>query len=129
MKKSDYTVETTKEFAEAVRAVEQKAVEKGFRVLHTHDIATTLAEKGFPREPLKIIEICNARYASEALKRDVKVSLMLPCPISVYTDQGKTFISTLLPSTIVDFFPDAGMESIAQAIEKTVVEIVKEARV
>ena len=51
MKKSDYTVETTKEFAEAVRAVEQKAVEKGFRVLHTHDIATTLAEKGFPREP------------------------------------------------------------------------------
>ena len=26
MKKSDYTVETTKEFAETVRAVEQKAV-------------------------------------------------------------------------------------------------------
>ena len=128
MEAFERTVTTRKGFDEAVRAVEEKSAEKGFRVLHTHDVAATLAEKGFPREPLKIIEICNARYASEALKRDVKVSLMLPCPVSVYTEQGKTFISTLLPSTIVDFFPNAGMESIAQAVEKTVVEIVEEAR-
>jgi len=54
---------------------------------------------------------------------------MLPCPISVYTDQGKTFLSTLLPSTIVDLFPNAGMESLAQEVEKTVLKIVEEARV
>ena len=80
LKKFEHTVETRKPFEEAVRAIEQKSAEKGFRVLHTHDVAATLAEKGFPREALKIVEICNARYANEVLKQDVKISLMLPCP-------------------------------------------------
>ena len=128
MKKFEHTVETRKGFEEAVKFVEQKSAEKGFRVLHTHDVAATLAEKGFSREPLKIIEICNARYASEALQKDVKVSLMLPCPISVYTEQGKTFVSTFLPSTIAEFFPNRGMEPIAEAVEKIVLEIVNESR-
>ena len=90
-----YTVETRKPFDLAVQAVEQKTAEKGFRVLHTHDVAATLAEKGFPRDPLKIIEICNARYASEVLKKDVNIALMLPCPVAVYTQAEKTFISTI----------------------------------
>ncbi len=63
------TVTTNKPFDEAVAAIEKKAVEKGFRVLHTHDVAATLTEKGFPREPLKIIEICNAKYASQVLNK------------------------------------------------------------
>ena len=127
MRRFEYTVETAKPFDEAVKAVEEKSAEKGFRVLHTHDVAATLAEKGFPREPLKIIEICNARYASEVLKKDVKISLMLPCPISVYTDKGKTFVSTLLPSAIADFYPNAGIEDVAAAVEKAVLEIVNAA--
>jgi uncharacterized protein (DUF302 family) len=53
----EYTVETKKTFDEAVRSIEQAASERGFRVLHTHDVAADLAEKGFVREPLKIIEI------------------------------------------------------------------------
>ena len=93
-----------------------------FRVLHTHDVAATLAEKGFPREPLKIIEICNAKYASQVLNRDVKISLMLPCPISVYVQGGKTEISTLLPSSIAEFFPRAGIEGLAAEVESVVFE-------
>jgi uncharacterized protein (DUF302 family) len=119
-----YTVETTKSFDEAVKAVEQKSSEKGFRVLHTHDVAATLAEKGFPRDPLKIVEVCNARYANEVLQKDISISLMLPCPISVYTEQGKTFISTMRPSVLADFFPDADIKAIAAEVEKKVLEIV-----
>src|SRR5437879_696244 len=95
MNKFEYTVTTNKSCPEAVEAVEKKAAEVGFRVLHTHDLAATLAEKGFPREPLKLIEICNAKHASRVLEKDVKLSLMLPCPISVYVQSGKTHISTL----------------------------------
>jgi len=78
-----FTVETSKAFDRVVQAIEEKAAEKGFRVLHTHDVAATLAEKGFPWEPLKIVEVCNARYASEVLEKDINVALMLPCPIAV----------------------------------------------
>ncbi len=74
MKNFEYTVISGKSFDETVKAIEQKSAEKGFRVLHTHDVAATLTEKGFPREPLKIVEICNARAASEVLKKDVKTS-------------------------------------------------------
>src|ERR1019366_3842267 len=128
MKSFETTVVSSKSFDDTVKAIEQKSAEKGFRVLHTHDVAATLAEKGFPREPLKIIEVCNARYASEVLKKDVKVALMLPCPISVYTQGGKTFISAMLPSRIADFFPGTGMEPIANEVEKVILAIIDEAR-
>jgi uncharacterized protein (DUF302 family) len=128
MEKFQYTVASNKAFEAAVHAIEQKAVEKGFRVLHTHDFAGTLAEKGFPREPLKVVEICNARYASEVLQRDINVALMLPCPISVFTRDGKTFISTMRPSALTQFYPDSGIADIAAAVEKTVLQIIDEAR-
>jgi len=93
MKAFERTVTTDKSFQDAVIAIEQKAAEKGFRVLHTHDVAATLAEKGYPRDPLKIIEICNAKYASQVLNKDVKISLMLPCPISVYVEGRRTTLA------------------------------------
>jgi uncharacterized protein (DUF302 family) len=126
--KIDHTVVTDKPFEEAVASVTAKAAELGFRVLHVHDFAATLAEKGFLCEPLKVIEICNARYASQALAKDVKLSLMLPCPISVYFRDGKTHISTMLPSLLSHFYPHAGIEPVAQEVEKIVVRIVEESR-
>ena len=128
MNKFEYTVTTNKTFPEAVEAVEKKTAEMGFRVLHTHDFAATLAEKGFPREPLKLVEICNAKYASRVLEKDVKLALMLPCPISVYVQGGKTHISTLLPTSIAHFFPNAGIEGIAAEVETAVLNIVDAAR-
>jgi uncharacterized protein (DUF302 family) len=128
MNKFEYTVTTNNSFSEAVEALEKKTAEMGFRVLHTHDIAATLAEKGFPREPLKLVEICNAKYASRVLEKDVKISLMLPCPISVYVQGGKTYISTLLPTSIAQFFPNAGIEGVAADVETAVLKIVEAAR-
>jgi uncharacterized protein (DUF302 family) len=83
-----------------------------------------LNEKGFPIEPIKIIEICNAKYANQVLARDIKIALMLPCPISVYEKSGKTYISALKPSVMSSFYPDADVEAIAQEVENIVVEIV-----
>jgi len=128
MKDFQYTVNSNKTFDAAVSAVEHSTTEKGFRVLHTHDVAATLAEKSFAREPLKIVEVCNARYASDALNQDVNVAVMLPCRIVIYTKDGKTFISTVRPSALADFYPDSGIENIAAAMEKTVLEIVDAAK-
>lgn len=128
MEPFEHTVTTEKPFEEAVLAIERKAAENGFRVLYTHEAVATLAEKGFPREPLKIIEICSAKYASQVLDKDVKISLMLPCPISVYVQGGKTAISTLLPTSIADFFPRAGIEGLAAEVEQVVLRIIEEAR-
>ena len=124
MTQFDYTIETKKNLEDAVAAIEANTKEKGFRVLVTHDVSQMLNEKGFPIEPIKIIEICNAKYANQVLAKDIKIALMLPCPISVYEKSGKTYISALKPSIISSFYPDADIEVIAQEVENIVVEIV-----
>lgn len=124
----EYTTRSNKPFDEVVARIEQKTAERGFRVLHTHDVAATLAEKGFWRDPLKIVEICNAEYASQALDKDIEISLMLPCPISVYVQDGRTHISTMLPTVQVQFFPNAGIEELASEVEKAVLAIIHEAQ-
>jgi uncharacterized protein (DUF302 family) len=127
MKPFEYTVETRKPFDEAVKAVEAKTSEHGFRVLHTHDVAATLNEKGFQRSPLKIVEVCNARFASQVLEQDIRAALLLPCPISIYTANGRTFISTLLPTSMAEFLPQPKIASVGKEVEDAVRKIVDEA--
>ncbi|HEV2205575.1 MAG TPA: DUF302 domain-containing protein [Candidatus Acidoferrales bacterium] len=123
-----YIVESAKRFDDTVKAIEQETAKKGFRVLHTHDVAATLREKGFQREPMKIIEICNARYANEALSKDIRLAVMLPCPICVYDQGGKTFVNAFRPTAMDSFFPEAGIESLSAQVEKAVVDIVNAAK-
>jgi uncharacterized protein (DUF302 family) len=123
----DYTVSTSKTYDEAVSAVTERAEANGFRVQFVHDVAATLAEKGFAREPVTIIEVCNAKYASQVLASDVKIGLMLPCPVMVYEQDGEIFISTMRPSLIGGFFPDAGIDDVAAQVEIVLVRIIDEA--
>jgi len=62
-------------------------------------------------------------------EKDVKLSLMLPCPISIYVEGGKTtHISTLPPTSIAHFFPNAGIEGVAAEVKTVVLKIVEAAR-
>ena len=81
----DYTLTTNKTFDEAVESVQEEIGKSGMRVLYVHDVQKTLGEKGFEREPFKIIEFCNAKFANEFLNKDIKLGLCLPCKINVYT--------------------------------------------
>lgn len=123
----DYTVPTHKSCDQAVQAVIDRVEAHGFRVQFVHDIAGTLAEKGFPREKVTIVEMCNARYASEVLAADVKIGLMLPCPVMIYVENGRTFISTMRPSLIAGFFPDADIAQVAGEVEQVITAIIDEA--
>lgn len=123
----DYTVTTGNVFDQAVEAVKQETADAGFRVLFVHDVAATLAEKGFQRERVSIVEMCNAKYASQVLAADVKIGLMLPCPIMVYAEKGEVFISTMRPSLIKDFFPNADIAAVAQQVEDALIGIIDRA--
>lgn len=128
MQEFDYTVESGKEFEEAVSAIETKSKEKGFNVLAVHNVKATLESKGFSRAPMKIVEICNARYVDQVLARDIRIALMLPCPIVVYEEEGKVKISALRPRLIADFYPSPGIADIAAEVDRIVLSIVDEAR-
>jgi uncharacterized protein (DUF302 family) len=123
----DYTVPTAKGYDEALAAVQERLAEHGFRVQFVHDVAATLAEKGFDREPISIVETCNAKYANAVLAADVMISLMLPCPVVVYVKDGDTWISTLRPSVIGAFYPEAGIQDVADEVDAILCAVVDEA--
>ena len=66
----DYTITTTKNFDVAVQDVQDEIAKAGMRVLYVHDVQKILVEKGFAREPFKMVEFCNAKFANEFLNVD-----------------------------------------------------------
>ncbi len=82
-------------FDETVDRLRSAVTEHGMSILAVHPMSETLAGKGFPREPLTVVEVCNARQASEALEDDIRVALMMPCPIAVYVRDGAAWVSTM----------------------------------
>ena len=109
------------------QAVVDRTAAHGFRVQFVHDVQETLAEKGFARDPLTIVEMCNAKFASQVLAADPKIGLMLPCPIMVYVEGGQTLISTMRPTLIGGFFPAAGIDEVAAEVEQILIAIIDEA--
>lgn len=123
----DYTTTTTKTFDEAVQGVRDEIASSGMRVLYVHDVRETLVEKGFAREPFKIIEFCNAKFASEFLDIDIKIGLCMPCKINVYVKNGETFISGMRPIILPQFFPQADLGERPKEIDQIIQHIINRA--
>lgn len=119
-----YQVTTDKSFAKAVEDVQAQTPAQGFRVLYTHDYQATLAEKGFNREPLKIIEVCNAEYAHKVLQKEGLFSLMMPCRICVYIEGRETIINTLRPTALLPMFQKPELQEFAEKVERILIEII-----
>ena len=120
----DYTITTVKTFDEAVQSVQDEIAKTGMRVLYIHDVQKTLAEKGFEREPFKIIEFCNAKFANEFLNIDIKIGLCLPCKINVYAKDGQMFISGMRPIILPHFFPQAEFGERPKEIDQIIQDII-----
>ena len=122
-----YTQETNKTFEESVKNVQDEIAKAGMRVLYVHDVQKTLAEKGFQREPFKIVEFCNAKFANEFLNKDIKIGLCLPCKINVYVKDGQTFISGMRPIILPQFFPQADLGERPKEIDQIIQNIINNA--
>lgn len=99
----------------------------GFRTLAVHDVQQTLAEKGFERGPMRIVEICNAAFAHEALQRDMSVALFMPCRFTVYRDETASIVSLARPSMIARLLPHTDLGAMALEIEEKLIQVMKEA--
>ncbi len=121
------TKTTAKSMNEVVAAFEKIVPEHQFRILHTHDVQATLAEKGLQRDPLKIIEICNSGFAHKALQINMDVALFMPCRFTVYTENGKTVVSLGKPTIISQILPQAEFKALAEDVENRLVAIMNEA--
>ena len=123
-----YTVTSAKDFEEAVKAVVNETEAVGFRVLYIHDVKDTLGKKGHVIEPLKIIEVCNAKNAYMAIRTDINLALMLPCRVNVYIKNGKVYISALRPGFMQVVFPEIDIADVVADVDKKLIAIVEQAK-
>jgi len=126
MDKFGYYVDSNKSFDRLAGEIEKAATARGFRILAVHDVQATLADKGFKIEPLKIFEVCNAVFAHDAVSRDIRAAMFMPCKIVLSERGGSSSITLVRPSMIADLLPDSGLEALASEVEQTLKEIVDE---
>src|SRR3990167_2892800 len=122
-----YIVETKKSFDEAIVSVLKSIEQKGWSLFQVYDVKERLAAKGFSQKPLKIIEMCSAKYANQFLSKNKLISLCMPCKINVVEDDGKVKIIGMKPTMISQFFPEVD-EQEAREAETDIIDIIEKAR-
>lgn len=125
-----YIVESDKSFYEACFDLEPVIQRLGFVVLHRHDLAAMLrGTEAEPDDECRIFEIGNYRLSEKMLALDMRLSLLLPWRIAVFTQDGATKIGLLRPQGMLNFLgPNPELSRLGGEIEERVTQIVDEAR-
>ncbi|MGL4332816.1 MAG: DUF302 domain-containing protein [Bacteroidales bacterium] len=85
-------------FDETIEQINLSIPEIGWKVVTTHNFQEIMLKNGTSISPLKVLEVCNPKYASQLLTVDslLMYSPLMPCRISVYEDSnGQCFISRM----------------------------------
>lgn len=125
-----YIVDTAKSFEQAAMDLEAAVKHQGFGVLHVHDLGATLRSKGIAfAEQCKIFEVCNPAQAAKVLATDMRLNMVLPCRISVFTDGAKTRIGLIRPAQMLAVLSqDVALAQTALEVEEKTIQMVDEAR-
>ena len=86
-------------FEDALQRVTAALAEKGFGILSTIDVRTTLKNRlGVDFRPYVILGACNPHFAWRALQAEGKIGTMLPCNVVVSeTEPGRIEVAAVDP--------------------------------
>lgn len=102
-----YRQRSRRSIDDALAAVRDAAAAEHFGVLHAYDFKQILESKGHPiSRECHVLEVCQPRQASQILSHDIAANMMLPCRVSVYEDDGGTWVATVLPTALVAMLGD-----------------------
>ncbi len=117
-----YKRTATREFPETIEAVERAVRGHGFIVRNSYDIGGTVVAKGFAIRPLVILEV-----GPEGEDVGLPLSLVLPCRINIYEEDGSVVVAALRPTIFKAVYPEHDLEEVAEEVERTIIGIVDEA--
>ncbi len=121
-----YMEMTKKSVQEVIDSLKDVSSKYKFGIQHIHNITETLKSKGIELEnECQIVDICNPMIAEKLLSEDMSLSIIMPCKISVYTQDGETIIAmNSLVQLVDDINPD--LIEIAQEAQEQLLEIIDE---
>jgi uncharacterized protein (DUF302 family) len=124
-----YTVGTQKPLATLRQDVPKACAAHKFGVISIIDLKEKMKEKGVEYVgDCLIFEVCNPQNAKTVLEAAPEISTALPCRISAFKGRdGKTQLSTIRPTKLLDLFGSADLKQVAAEVESTVTAIMNEA--
>jgi uncharacterized protein (DUF302 family) len=123
-----YSKHSSRPAAEAESRLRDAAARHKFGILNVQDLEQTLKLKGFELgRGCRVFDVCNPLAASKALTLEMRLSAILPCRISVYSDGDGCTIATVKPTDLLRATGLSGVEQLAAEIEKEVVAMIDEA--
>ncbi len=116
---------TSRSFSEVCGAVESVCREFEFGLIGTIDLKAKMNAKGVPFERnCTVFEVCNPKIAAGVLNLNMDIANALPCRLAIYEVDGKTVVSTLKPTRLIELFDAPGSEEHAEMVESTMAGIV-----
>ena len=123
-----YMEVTNKSVQEVIDSLKEVAPRYKYGIQHIHNVQETLKSKGIDLEnECQIVDICNPIVAQKFLSEDMSLSIIMPCKISVYTQDGETMIAmNSLVQLVDDINPD--LVELAQEVQEQLLEIIDEVK-
>ena len=117
---------SNKSVQEVVDNLKGVASKYKYGIQHIHNVQETLKSKGIDLgNECQIVDICNPIVAEKFLSEDMSLSIIMPCKIAVYTQDGETMIAmNSLVQLVDDINPD--LIELAQEVQEQLLEIIDE---
>lgn len=123
-----YSKHSVRSPEEAEKRLREAAARHKFGILHVHDLRQTLESKGIQLDSeCRVYDICNPQAASKALHAEMRVSTVLPCRISIFSEAEGCTIAAVRPTSLLEATGLDGVASLAQEVEREVLAIIDEA--
>ena len=123
-----YIEKSNKSVQEVVDTILSTVPNYKFGVLHIHNVKETLKSKGIDLgNECQIVDICNPIIAQKFLSEDMSLSIIMPCKISVYTQDGETMIAmNSLVQLVDDINPD--LIETAQNVQEVLLKLINDVK-
>ncbi len=97
---------------------------EGFGILTEIDVAATLREKlDIERDPYLILGACNPTLAHRALEAEPSIGALLPCNVTLRTEDGGTTIEIMDPQAALGIVDNEAVALIAAEARERLVRV------
>jgi len=115
-----------------IESVEKQLTEdlkrEKFGVITEVDMTKTLKEKiGVEIMPYKILGVCNAKFAHQALMAEENIGVFLPCKIILkHVEENKVEIVSANPSELMKMIGNKDLDSTARIVTVKLAKVINE---
>lgn len=120
-----YKKQVSASFEGALEKTREELQKEGFGILTEIDVKATLKKKlDVNYDNYLILGACNPSFAYQALQAEKDIGLLLPCNVIVYEQEGKTFVSAIVPTVAMGIVNNEDLRGIAAQVEEKLKKVI-----